>query len=233
MNNVYYDVRLDIKKDTVIDSGLRFTQGDKSVLYLRLAVMDNGGEFDSKDAEASINFVKPDGECVVGLPVKNENFWVYQILGNELQAPGKVLCDMKFTYASGRISSSKFTFIVEKDTMLSGAIKSSSYIGPLEEILGEMTNYKNQGYSLVEAATNKVAESDARVLLAESWAVGGTGVREDEDSDNAKFYKEWVENAFAMKIPELWIDFDTGVMYYKGGVLAFDIDENGELEWFM
>ena len=159
MSNIYYDVRVDIQKDIVIDSGLRFTQGDNKVIYLRIAVMNGGVEFDASNTTPSVNFVKPDGTYVTGTPVKSGNFWIYQILGNELQKAGKVLCDIKFTYESGRISSSKFTFIVEKDTTISDAEASSSYILPMEELLREMQNYKNQGVSIVEASAVNATEA--------------------------------------------------------------------------
>lgn len=157
MANLYYDVRVDIQKNTVIDSGIRLTQGDSKVIYLRIAVMNGGVTFDASNTTPSINFVKPNGTYVVGTPVQSGDFWIYQILGNELQSPGKVLCDVKFTYESGRVSSSKFTFIVEKDTTISGADASSSYIAPMEVLLSEMQNYKNQGYSLAESAQESAA----------------------------------------------------------------------------
>lgn len=179
MANLYYDIRVDIQKDTVIDSGLRFTQGDSKVIYLRIAVTNGGVKFDASNTTPSVCFVKPDGTYVVGTPVETGDFWVYQILGNELQSAGKVLCDIKFTYSSGRISSSKFTFIVEKDTTISNAEASTSYIAPMQELLGEMTNIRDQGFSVA--------------TLAESWAIGGTSTRTNEDYDNSKYYAEQAE----------------------------------------
>lgn len=241
MSNIYYDVRVDIQKDIVIDSGLRFTQGDSKVIYLRIAVMNGGVEFDASNTTPSVNFVKPDGTYVTGTPIKSGNFWIYQILGNELQKAGKVLCDIKFTYESGRISSSKFTFIVEKDTTISDAEASSSYILPMEELLREMQNYKNQGVSIVEAsAVNATASatsaSDASesATTSKSWAVGDTGTRADEDTDNAKYYKEWVEDAFNRVLPTVFLDFSTGMLMYTGSALSFDLDTTtGMLEWNM
>ena len=70
--------------------------------------------------------------------------------------------------------------------------------------------------------------------LAKSYAVGDTGIRTDEDTDNAKYYKEWVENAFNMKLPIVTIDFTTGELMYVGGVLTLDLNRTtGMLEWYM
>lgn len=234
MANLYYDVRLDIQRDTVLDSGFRFTQGDSQVIFFRIAVYNGGVPFDATDSTPSLCFLKPDGNFVMGELTQSGNYWIYQILGNELQAAGKVLCDVKFTYESGRVSSSKFIFFVEKDTTSVDAQTSAYYIAPLEQIIKEMRDYEEQGYSMVEAA--------------ESWARGGTGKRPDEDADNSKFYseeakrykeetesaKEWVDNAFNYRMPEVFMDFDTGKLMYIGGMLTFDINKNtGYLEWYM
>lgn len=234
MESLYYDVRVDMQKDTVVDSGLRFTQGDSNLIYLRISVMNGGVIYDSENAQPYVCFVKPDGTYVEGVPSKTDSFWIYQFLGNELQSIGKVLCDVKFEFASGRISSSKFTFIVEKDTTVSYAQGSSSYIAPMQQVLDEMNGLKTQGQAIVAAA--------------ESWATGGTGTRANEDTDNARYYKEeaekarddaefskdWVENAFNEKLPLITMDFENGVLMYVGGMVVFDINPTtGMLEWYM
>lgn len=173
MTNLYYDVKLDIQKDTVFDAGFRFTQGDSKVMFLRITVTNGNEIFDSNGTTQEICFVKADGTCVVGTPIKNGDFWLYQFLGNELQFPGKVLCDMKFIYESGRVSSSKFTFMVERDTTSLSPNASASYIAPMEEMLGEMTNYKNQGISLVEAASDQADRAEKAAEEAEKFTPPG------------------------------------------------------------
>jgi len=186
MANQYYDVRVDVSKPEVFDSGLRFTQGDSAVIYLRIAVMNGASKFDASNTTPSVNFVKPDGTYVTGTPVSSGDVWVYQFLGNELQAAGRVLCDIKFTYSSGRISSGKFYIFVEKDTTISGAAASGSYVLPMEQALAEMNNYKQQGKTMAEAA-----ESSA--MDAEAWAVGKRDGADVPDTDptyenNSKYY---------------------------------------------
>lgn len=186
MANQYYDVRVDISKSDVFDSGLRFTQGDSTVIYLRIAVMNGDSKFDASNTTPSVNFVKPDGTYVTGTPVSSGDVWVYQFLGNELQAAGRVLCDIKFTYSSGRISSSKFAFFVEKDTTISGAAASGNYVLPMEEALAEMNNYKQQGETMAEAA-------EASAFDSEAWAVGKRDGSDVPDTDptyenNSKYY---------------------------------------------
>ena len=235
MSNIYYDVRVDIQKDIVIDSGLRFTQGDSKVIYLRIAVMNGGVEFDASNTIPSVNFVKPDGTYVTGTPVKSGNFWIYQILGNELQKAGKVLCDIKFTYESGRVSSSKFTFIVEKDTTISDAEASSSYILPMEELLREMQNYKNQGVSIVEASAVNATEAKQGATDAKNEA---DRAKDEADKAAAIVGIEIANTTTAgiVKIPtdgSITIDSD-GTIHSNGGSTfdvmkksVYDADDDG------
>lgn len=75
--------------------------------------------------------------------------------------------------------------------------------------------------------------------LAESYAHGGTGEREGEDSDNAKYYYEQskmysdaAENAIELSKPNFIVDLETGHLLYEGGRFDFEV-ENGHLLWGM
>ena len=226
MANQYYDVRVDVSKSEVIDSGLRFTQGDSNVIFLRIAVMNGANKFDSSNTTPSVNFAKPDGTFVVGTPVASGDVWVYQFLGNELQAAGRVLCDIKFTYSSGRISSSKFAFFVEKDTTITAAVASQSYVLPMDSALAEMNNYKQQGYTMAEAA-------EASALDAEAWAVGQRDGGDVEPSDetyhnNSKYYaaqaKISEENAAAIVGIGIATTSTAGIVKPDGTTVTVDQD---------
>ena len=87
-----------------------------------------------------------------------------------------------------------------------------------------------EGYADSAEADAEIAEAQA--TLSESYAVGRTGTRQNEDTDNAKYYKEYVENSFDMMIPEFYVDFTTGHLMQAGSVLNFGIDyETGRLMW--
>lgn len=50
--------------------------------------------------------------------------------------------------------------------------------------------YRDQAQQSASAAASSVSEAGAKATLSESWAVGGTGTREGEDTDNAKYYAQ-------------------------------------------
>ena len=71
---------------------------------------------------------------------------------------------------------------------VTGTIKSGSITEEMLEpgILGKIANA--QGYA--EIASQKAENAEAYSTLSKSYAIGGTGTREGEDADNAKYYAE-------------------------------------------
>ena len=71
---------------------------------------------------------------------------------------------------------------------------------------------------------------------AQSWAVGGTGAREDEDTDNSKYYskkaKEYADNAASyanILLPEFYVNTTTGHLWVKEGNNVSVYVENAHL----
>ena len=96
----------------------------------------------------------------------------------------------------------------------------------------------------------KEAIHNGNAIVAESYAVGGTGTREGEDSDNAMYYKNVAQVAFENtkavnadshevldEIREksifttFAVDFATGHLNYLSQTYTFTIDENGKLKY--
>lgn len=82
---------------------------------------------------------------------------------------------------------------------------------------------------------------------SKSWAIGGTGSRTDEDTNNSEYYsvqsatqaaaaKRSAENAAKYSeiiAPDFYLDIDTGRLYMKAGVgIDFKLD-GGKLYWKM
>lgn len=71
----------------------------------------------------------------------------------------------------------------------------------------------------VAEATRQADRSEGQALLSQSYAVGGSGVREGEDEDNSKRYsemaREYMDAAQAaanLVVPRFYIDFTTGCL---------------------
>lgn len=244
---LYYDVRIDMSKNAALDTGYRFTQGDSGEEKLRIAVMNGSVKYESADAIPSLNFCKPDGTVVIGTPEKQDDVWIYTFLGTELQAAGKVLCDMKFDYGSSVVSSAKFTFFVEKNTISDGAIKSSSYISKLEEVLKDANEVLEKIEIDEQTAQSYLNAGKNYAEQAESYAHGNTGKRTGEDTDNSKYYAEQAaqtyddfvelsEDMTSLMIPACYVDTsDMHLKFTADSGWSFEVDKTsvktGHLIW--
>lgn len=76
-------------------------------------------------------------------------------------------------------------------------------------------------------------DSEDFANISRSYAVGTNNqVRHNDEIDNSKYYKEWVQNAFDRNYPQFVTDFNTGhIMYASGGNLNFFFNENGHICW--
>lgn len=105
-----------------------------------------------------------------------------------------------------------------------------------------------------EASSKNSADS---ATASESWAHGGTGTRQGEDTDNSKYWSEQsqksadlsgsyvtkaeqagdealkkIDDALKMNAPKFTMNLDTGHLMYEGGRFDFQVNEsNGHLEW--
>ena len=107
------------------------------------------------------------------------------------------------------------------------------------------------------ALQSKSSEENAAIdaKLSQSYSVGGSGVRDGEDTDNSKYYKEQaelsatrsydlledikkehtdtlkdIEDAVNGKIADFKVDLETGHLLYTGGAFNFTVN-NGHLNW--
>ena len=108
------------------------------------------------------------------------------------------------------------------------------------------------------ASQAKSSEENAAIdaKLSQSYAVGGSGVRDGEDTDNSKYYKEQaemsatqssdllkdikkehtdtlkdIEDAVSGKIADFNVDLETGHLLYTGGAFNFKVNDDGHLNW--
>ena len=98
-------------------------------------------------------------------------------------------------------------------------------------------------------ASDSAKDADDYSKLSKSWAVGETGVRTGEDTDNSKYYaglakksaddtKKYgddiindINDAAANKLPVFVYDFTTGHLGYNGGAFDFQVNDIGHLLW--
>lgn len=86
----------------------------------------------------------------------------------------------------------------------------------------------NKAQETLAEGEHQVQQAESSVVLANSWARGGTGTRTGEDSDNSRFYSlqsqteanrakvqaDRAEMYAGFVVPQLWVNFTTGNMEY-------------------
>lgn len=116
--------------------------------------------------------------------------------------------------------------------------------------LPQIVENANLASSSATTAVNNAA-------LSKSYAVGGTGTRTGEDTDNSKYYSEQsqassqtaqsyaeqaeaagdeavnkINEALSQNVPQFTIDFTTGHLKYEGGRFNFEVQNTtGHLLW--
>lgn len=111
--------------------------------------------------------------------------------------------------------------------------------------------------SSATASATSASASENSASKSESYAVGGTGTRLNEDTDNSKYYSEQskassetsktyldkveqagnealdkINNAVDVNTPNFTVDLSTGRLMYESTRFVFDVNETtGHLEW--
>lgn len=108
----------------------------------------------------------------------------------------------------------------------------------IKQILKECQEIQVAVELFVNLAEQHKNEAELYSKESQSWAVGGTGTRVGEDSDNSKYYseqsKKWsdaAKNAIDLSKPTFTVDLGTGHLLYSGGKFDFEVGDNGHLFW--
>ena len=139
-------------------------------------------------------------------------------------------------------------FIDGKGTEIEATIQEVNAVkDEAEQAVTDAQGYASDAAESASAAAGSEADAADRVLEAESWAHGNTGVRPGENTDNSKFWSQQsqlqaqaAENSAALAAqystiiaPGFFLDVESGTLYMKAGVgVDFIIDtDTTELYW--
>nr|DAX12788.1 MAG TPA: hypothetical protein [Bacteriophage sp.] len=120
-----------------------------------------------------------------------------------------------------------------------------------------VNTYLPQIIESANIASSSATTAVTNATLSKSYAVGGTGTRTGEDTDNSKYYSEQsqassqtaqsyaeqaeaagdeavnkINEALSQNVPQFTIDFTTGHLKYEGGRFNFAVQNTtGHLLW--
>lgn len=149
-------------------------------------------------------------------------------------------------------------FSVDSDGKVSASIKSGSITKAMlsSEVMSAITLSENNAAASARAAAQSATNAELDAKLSQSYSVGKSGIRDGEDTDNAKYYSEKAEtvsanvpsylkqiedagnsqidkinDAFGKTEATFKVNFETGHLEYTGARFTFQVADNGHLNW--
>lgn len=149
-------------------------------------------------------------------------------------------------------------FSVDSDGKVSASIKSGSITKAMlsSEVMASITLSENNAAASAKAAAQSATNAELDAKLSQSYSVGKSGIRDGEDTDNAKYYSEKAEtvsanvpsylkqiedagnsqidkinDAFGKTEATFKVNFETGHLEYTGARFTFQVGDNGHLNW--
>lgn len=149
-------------------------------------------------------------------------------------------------------------FSIDNSGKVSASIKSGSITKAMlsSEVMSAITLSENNAAASAQAAAQSATNAELDAKLSQSYSVGKSGIRDGEDTDNAKYYSEKAEtvsanvpsylkqiedagnsqidkinDAFGKTEATFKVNFETGHLEYTGARFTFQVGDNGHLNW--
>ena len=179
--------------------GMLLGPTDDKALEWILTVNRAGQPADLEGCVAAGYFLRPDGVAVRVAGEINDNVITIMPGRSCYNVPGELAAQVRLGWADGSsMELAEGLFYVGEDET-GNPIQDGDAIPSLEALAAMIQDMEGAAQEARDAAqvaldaAGDVTEANSYAKQSESWAVGGTGVREDEDTDNAKYYAKEAE----------------------------------------
>lgn len=149
-------------------------------------------------------------------------------------------------------------FSIDSSGKVSASIKSGSITKAMlsSEVMSAITLSENNAAASAQAAAQSATNADMDAKLSQSYSIGKSGIRDGEETDNAKYYSKKAEtvsanvpsylkqiedagnsqidkinDAFGKTEATFKVNFETGHLEYTGARFTFEVANNGHLNW--
>lgn len=151
---------------------------DKGSRFIPIQCMENGEPFAlNSSIEIQVKVLTPDSRALLehSATIQDDGSILLELTENMLYYPGKATVELIFyDYEhKKRLSPMKFDLLIDSSAYPDDKIISSDEFNALTDLIEKV----NADYTYV-------------IKQAESWAHGNTGIRENEDIDNSKYWSE-------------------------------------------
>lgn len=180
---IVYDINLDLINVSIMETKLNLCCGDKNLIRFNITILENGNKYDiSQMAKADIIFNKSNGKVVQGTLNLQNDIYIYDFLGNELDCPGPIIVDVKLysdMEGSGRVSTKRFKINAVKDNFELDAEESKTVISEIDRIRDDY----NAWYAEVQGILNEEAAVNLQNQITNNKEKLDTHTEQIEDLD--------------------------------------------------
>ena len=172
---------------------IRLAQYDKSMPIAAVTLTENGVKYiPPEGALLKVRMKKPDGHSVYNnaLGLWNNNEVLFLFTQQMTAAFGEAFLNLEVTLPdTGAVKcSDAIPVFISENAVQQKDIESSDEFLTLVEILELCKKLAAAAQESAENAAESAEASENSATLSKSWAVGGTGIRPGEDTDNSKYY---------------------------------------------
>ena len=172
---------------------IRLTQYDKSMPVAAVTLTENGVKYTPPEGSLlKVRMRKPDGHSVYNnaLGLWNNGEVLFLFTQQMTAAFGEAFLNVEITLPdTGAVKcSDPIPVFISENAVQQKDIESSDEFLTLVEILELCKKLAAAAQKSADAAAQSAEAAEDSATLSESWAVGGTGTREGEDTDNSKYY---------------------------------------------
>lgn len=184
---------------------VHLVQYDQTVPIIAVSLTENDSQYTiPTGAAVNVRMDKPDGKHVYdpALGISADGKTVY--IGVTVQmttAWGRSAPIIEIVVGGGIVGSAAFPVIIDENPVPESAIESTDEFLTIQQILVQVqaaAKIVSDNEAAIQAVADNVdaiqqaptaaANAAASATLAESWAVGGTGTREGENTNNAQYW---------------------------------------------
>lgn len=180
-------------------------QYDNNMRIIKANLYANGQPYTVQSGFAvNVRMAKPDGTYVYNPALEISGTYVLIVLTQQMLAvAGECPAEIEVVQGGNVLSTATFVICVAADPIPEDAIESTDEFKTIQELAAEVEaaakvvtdnldaiNAVSENIEAIKNAPQQAQNAANSATLAQSWAVGGTGTREGEDTDNAKYYAQ-------------------------------------------
>ena len=201
-NDLIDNIRMNINSEQV-RACVYVRAGDTRARTLHFTLVEEGKVVDLTDLViAELVIMKPDGnECDQSM-TRYGNELHYTLRTQDINVPGDNRAQIQLTFSDGTVyESPEFSIMVydkldpRYETSTNEYTALNAKLAMVEQAYDDIVQIQLDVTDMRDDTQSFMSDASAYATISESWAVGGTGARPGEDTNNSKYWSDQAQAA--------------------------------------